>query len=426
MKLNVEWLSAPDVVPREHEATWGRLYLPIEGGSPLRLVDFTSKTVRESLYLSVYPLAEWLACNWWVLLNEVYSPVRSTEEEYRFRHCILDASGGYVLPRLWILPQGERVTVEWEPRATEHASISFIGAGRISLARKRLVAELSAFIDSVCARLEDLDLHDSLLQTEWKAIRSLDEDEEDFCAFAGRMGVDPFAMDDSLESILLEVGNKLAPETANELVSAAGPDSLGQELRVIERFLARRETGPRISKLGEIAKEFGQVAATDHEPWRQGYEAANQLRELLGLNGEALRSDVLLKKAMDAAGRALYSESKPSFHSCLSGIASLSSDFHLRVQVSHPTAAGRRFTWCRTLFSVLAGQNAHGLFLATAAHTPEQQASRAFAAEFLAPRSSICARIGRGGASEENIESLAIEFGVSPQVIRHQIENTDR
>jgi len=426
MKFEVEWLSAPEVEPREHEVTWGRLNLPIQGDSPLRLVDFTSKTVRESLYLSVYPFAEWLACNWWVLLNEVYSPVRSTEEDYRFRHCILDGTGGYVLPRLWIFPQGERVTIEWEPRMVDHASINFIGGERISLPRKAFVSELSAFINSVCTRLEDLGIDDSLLQTEWKGILELDEDERDFCGLAGRMGVDPFAMEDCLESRLLEVGSKLARETADELVSAAGPDSLGEELRVIERFLARRETGPRISKVGGIAKEFGQVAARDHEPWRQGYEAANRMRELLGLNGDALRSDALLKAAMDAGDRSLYSTFNPSFHSCLNGIASVSPDFHMRVQLSHPTAAGRRFTWCRTLFSVLTGQEEREVFLATAAHTPEQQASRAFAAEFLAPRSSIGARIGKGGASEEDVESLAIEFGVSPQVIRHQIENAER
>jgi len=66
---------------------------------------------------------------------------------------------------------------------------------------------------------------------------------------------------------------------------------------------------------------------------------------------------------------------------------------------------------------------APALSLITRGQTEHQQRNRAFAAEFLAPALSIRRRLSSDHVSEEEVEDVALELGVSAFVIRHQIEN---
>ncbi len=49
--------------------------------------------------------------------------------------------------------------------------------------------------------------------------------------------------------------------------------------------------------------------------------------------------------------------------------------------------------------------------------------NRAFAAEFLAPYQMLKSDLSRAMIGEDEINDLAIEYGVSAFVVRHQIEN---
>lgn len=62
----------------------------------------------------------------------------------------------------------------------------------------------------------------------------------------------------------------------------------------------------------------------------------------------------------------------------------------------------------------------------TRAHTWDQQATRAFAAELLAPQAALCERARRDMEPDERLElqqELASEFRVSTEVIRLQLRN---
>jgi len=60
--------------------------------------------------------------------------------------------------------------------------------------------------------------------------------------------------------------------------------------------------------------------------------------------------------------------------------------------------------------------------LLTRSHNWDQRASRAFAAEFLAPSGGLRSMVG-DEIDSEDISSLASKYNVSPHVIIHQIEN---
>jgi hypothetical protein len=68
----------------------------------------------------------------------------------------------------------------------------------------------------------------------------------------------------------------------------------------------------------------------------------------------------------------------------------------------------------------LSGQ--HRVRVVTRTQTEHQQRNRAFAAEFLTPAESIREHLPTDRLSDEDLEDLAQQFGVS-FVIRHQIEN---
>jgi len=61
--------------------------------------------------------------------------------------------------------------------------------------------------------------------------------------------------------------------------------------------------------------------------------------------------------------------------------------------------------------------------LITTAHSWEQRASRAFAAELLAPQAALFDRVATSEVSTEVIVQLSREFEVSQMVIERQLQN---
>ena len=80
-----------------------------------------------------------------------------------------------------------------------------------------------------------------------------------------------------------------------------------------------------------------------------------------------------------------------------------------------------RFHFCRGIAEVLAPPSTDTLL--TRAHSERQQRNRAFAAEFLAPSSGLRKKVSGPVVDAEDIDELAVEFGVSSRVIEHQVVN---
>ena len=85
--------------------------------------------------------------------------------------------------------------------------------------------------------------------------------------------------------------------------------------------------------------------------------------------------------------------------------------------------SGHRFRLARSIFFRHFSRNREAnRRLVTEAHTREQRASRAFAAEFLAPAAGLSQHLG-GRVSSREIDELANHYGISAWVIGHQIQN---
>jgi hypothetical protein len=79
---------------------------------------------------------------------------------------------------------------------------------------------------------------------------------------------------------------------------------------------------------------------------------------------------------------------------------------------------------CRTAYLAWRA-GSEGEFAATPADTWRQQASRAFAAELLAPAQLLKGRYGKTGLNSHSVERLANEWLCPPQIIVHQAKNNN-
>ena len=86
----------------------------------------------------------------------------------------------------------------------------------------------------------------------------------------------------------------------------------------------------------------------------------------------------------------------------------------------HPYS--QRFLVARSLYHVLVTSR-ESQRLVTRAYSWDQKASRAFAAELLAPQRALIKRLGSTPADPQAIETLGKEFGASSMVIEKQLQN---
>jgi hypothetical protein len=175
--------------------------------------------------------------------------------------------------------------------------------------------------------------------------------------------------------------------------------------------------------LGPMPRPASVPALADGlSPFLHGYSLAAMVRERAGL-GPALPMQSVAAVAQKVAGRSF----RPSEQNHVPGhgvraVVGWTAGGAIVIAGPRPQRTdAERFLDARGLF--------HALFtcdrserLVTRAYTWDQQASRAFAAELLAPRAALVARAPQQ-ADRATVDQLAQEFAASTKVIENQLEN---
>jgi hypothetical protein len=157
-------------------------------------------------------------------------------------------------------------------------------------------------------------------------------------------------------------------------------------------------------------------------PWETGYRFATELRARL--NGSPWKSRSLADLAghlsMDQLDHCLLPETGGCpFLDALTG-ANQRHNPEFLLEKKRPDS--RQFAFCRAMFEHLTSPPSR--FAAVSRlRTNRPQMSRAFAAEFLAPHGMLKKDLSGATIGEDEIDDLAFDYGVSPFVVRHQIEN---
>lgn len=430
LSLGFNWLDGAGIQGPELAATYASLEVRVGSVAITRVLDHTERSVRDQIYVPLYPLAESLASNWWFYSGESRIPSGPERYEFRQRHSLVNGGDGFVFPDLIVIPTGERLQLQWFRSTKEDLDLShteFLAEGedRVDLAVfQQCCAHL---IEAVLHRLKASGVRDTYLHEEWASIRSADPEEVAFCETAAGCGWDPYDLDEARREAM-EALDRLGV-VRGEAVPAMGsnsPDSvIASCTAVTQAFVSAREGAGAFCGLNSIRRETEPTheAEDDSTPWRAGYGMARRLRRALGLDGAPLGTAEELARGLGQKPEELFAPATADFGAArlfdgvVSGDEGEKTSFLLR-----PFAeTGRRFALCRVLAEALAAPRTDAVL--TQAPTERQQRNRAFAAEFLAPSSSLRERVSNPVVHEDDLANLATAFGVSELVIGHQVEN---
>lgn len=444
LKIRWEWEPAESVRTPEHRATWARIEIQVGSDFVTLVEDRGSGSSRRSIYCPLYPLAEWIAYNWWFLqsdtrpasfLGQDNLPTafasRPLPTVIREHHSIRSSGDGFAWPDLLIVPDNDETRLVWGSDRV-HSSrwpIRFLTRGDRRLRSEQVQKELELLVTETLTRLAEQGVTDTVLEKEWAGIQQTDTEEAEYCRAAARLGLDPYSDAESYEQDIIQAAQTLSGQVLEDFLNAVNPDHIGKSLAWISALrsdiesrriaqkshdlsgLATAEVGV-IQELRKTARR--RIPSAASRPWDIGYEQARFIRQ-------QIEPDSMRRFAAD---RFVSTNIRKAPDISLQALGAPASDPRPLVIIGqNRPAASTRFTLSRALWHYIWDDSP--LFVVTSAHTHRQRVERAFAAELLAPAEGIAQLLESPpeAASQEEVEQIAQRYGVSSMVIEHQLRN---
>lgn len=409
MKISAEWLPRGRNAAAEEAATVARIRILIGNRSAtdmrapgqLKLVDHT--------IAPAYPLAEALAFRWWAL---AYGRGRTTRLRF--------LRAGFALPDISITGIGNgSIEVRCEPFIYENPQVEFVTKAFESVTISNFENDMKGFVDCVLTHLREENVDETPLSSRWSKVMAtlIDPEERAFCKAAGTLDVDPYTCGDDVAAFIDAASSKFEPDDLEEFLAGVRPETGRSAID----WLTQAEQTPGdwslLPAIDDCRREVG-FRRSAIPPWTTGYASARKVRRRLHL------SDTEPVGGLAALASRL---GNPLFHATERSTTGLRGVSH--VQSGKPRAivgggvhpASLLFTVARTFGDAIHFGGPRRSPVTDQMGTYRQQLGRAFAAEFLAPVSSVLDMTKRG----DRIEDIAANFGVSEYVVSHQIENRD-
>lgn len=437
LRFEIDWEQAPNVRTPELRATWARLEIWIGDECLTQVEDVATGSVRRSVYCSLYPLAEWISYNWWFLRGDsrpavvpqhAWSHSRLSGRDagaYRWldRHNFRSAGEGFAWPDLTLVPEGNVVRSVWkrDRRAPDSRLVRFLSEGEQYLRTAETELVLANLVNQTATRLAEAGLASSALDQEWESVMNADPGEVEFCLAAARLGLDPYDDAHGVENEVLRAASDLPPSLLDDFLNAVEPAKIGESIDWVNSAWRKVEKSVQPTEwlaLCELVGDIDQLAgnSVSRFPWETGWAEARLVRNVLCLSPVdrfdpsvyvPVRASTSPDRSLQAVGGRAESQSA------------------LLVLGGPVSAQARRFSQGRGLWHLLFDRTPTGRFLLTPACTDRQRTERAFAAELLAPADGILNQlpVDPVGATSEDLDLVAAHFGVSPLLVRHQLEN---
>lgn len=432
-ELRYEWEDPGGVAGAELAATWARLEIYVGDNCITELVDWKNRATREGIYLPLYPMAEWIAQNWWSLLYELHNPARNHERSFAKRHNLMFVGDGYALPNVAFLPSGATVEIIWKQSRFEFRSIKFLSSGHSVITREALQDTFRAFIQAVIDRLESMGILDTYLQTEWLALGLLNEDEQEFSRAAAALGLNPFAVRPKEEKAILAAAKNLPRDIWYDYFSIADRKNMNAEIDWIVQSISKLDNVPtgleKLLTLRQTHRSALRRAAQQDAvglPWQRGRRVARTVRRILNLDGLPINGiDSLIDVLSDDKSKGLSAViSGQGPIQGVDAIVSVPANKGPRFLITKFRADSRCFVFCRALHDILTYQFDE-VDIIYGSYSDQQKQNRTFAAEFLAPAIGLRERLKTRMVEHDTVADLAEEFGVSTWVIEYQIQNNN-
>lgn len=415
LQFKLNWERSDIAVPEE-QVTYASLGIWAGDRAVTRVEDQIAKTTRDVVRVSVYPLALWLASNWWRLRWEV--PTRQCREDWKMTHQLAAAGGGYLWPDLEIVSHGEFVRLHARDTSRYTTkSLAYLNNVDFSCPSNEFVNAVDELIESVTERLSAQGVRDTALHQIWALVREERQDEEmcNYRRLEALLGCDAEEGPEEHIRALLDAGSRLGEEAVAEVAAdvgrVGGLEDVESRLEQADEMTIRDISGLRTRINGQ---------RDDGYPWQRGEEAARKLRDAIGHPEGPLDNDLLEEWLTLSSGTL---ESPPAEDIAFAAAFRENAEAErARLVFRSNFVSGRRFEVSRLVGDhLLAAPEGDRLMPATHAKTARQSTQRAFAAEFLLPLQDLKDRLGDAPEDEDRIDDVADEYGVSPLLVRTRL-----
>lgn len=418
LRINSDWIDSEEAFRPEYDQSYGALGIEVDGAWA---TEFETESGARGNRIEVpsYPLAEWIAENWWSLLHEPEKGDRSDRDPaFRSRHWLGTAREGFALPDAWLYTVGKGlVRFSSEPSYFPHARLILRNPSDVRVRIEDVERELAGFVQSVVDRIESKGVTDTNLQAIWAAFRGLTADEKRFCRLLGALGLSPYDAPPDISNLLTRILGDASERVTEDFCEAAdegdifgAADDLVETLRALDdepeldlsrlfQLRHRVPANPKVGALQSVAavRDFFQIGDADPS------------------GGEAFLSKLGLQSTIyDHIG--LRDIDDPTLHGSLRRHENAS-----RINLIRKQITGRRFDAARACYLAWV-QNEDGDRLVTRAKVTDQQISRIFAAELLAPIKYIKSRTRNNLLSPYGAAAIAEGLNVSRAVVDMQAE----
>ena len=238
-------------------------------------------------------------------------------------------------------------------------------------------------------------------------------------------GKDPYALKPDEEKLFIRIADSLPEAVLDDFLLLTDWIKMSEGAKWLQKDLdwITRQQGDW-STLKRIRKEVSSPDA-GQLTWNQGYELARYVRKKLGINGVRPPSsyEVIadwLDISLDQFQKSMKFES-PLF----AGLEAIVWENENRSPGFILKEKGRKenqiFSFCRALCDYFVFP--HAPSLVSGVNTERQKRNRAFAAEFLVPADAVRKAIPGREVSQEDMDEIAYDMGVSSYVIYHQVKN---
>lgn len=415
--VEIDGWEAFEDASAEEGRTYGRLSIAGAYPSPAtRVFDRSAKATRDFIYASAYPLAEWLAENYWFL---------TCIQGRKHRVNLMEAGGGYLMPDLTWRGLGTFVELRWKGRElAPDQPVDFIGSGRAMITLPNAERDVRHFIEMVLKRLGDIG-DDSALHDAWSAVLASlgDPDETAWCRIVASLGLNPYQLTEDVRTKLAEADAAL-PQIALLTQLAPACDD-------IEQFVEKaRLTAEQLEALGQhqapglaaIKEDMPRLAQKNQRGFELGYALAEAFRDTADAPSTFGSYTALTDWLLDVSEASGWL-SQGAEDEIVHGILSSNGKSRVGISVAHARKPERMsFALARSLGEYFSTTSSVKSIISTT-DTMHSRVGRAFAAELLAPKAEIRALVNSRQVDMHDVGRIADRFGVEPKVVELQIQN---
>ena len=205
-----------------------------------------------------------------------------------------------------------------------------------------------------------------------------------------------------------------------DLCEAANTKNINRATDVTEA-VSKALSGTKPIHVHDLLK-IAKPADSTSRAYEWGYAATDAARKALRIPHDDPSGSAMFFERLKFEGIVQDGISEGTSTPLISGAVEREDDI-MRVALMGANPAHKKFAAARAAFLTWS-QNKNSSRLVTAAKTRDQQASRAFAAELLAPAKFLRKKLGdRGEVSPFALDRLSEEMGISPNVVYYRAQN---